>query len=161
MEVRKVDSKKELSSIVLALIGMLLIYIGATVKTLSILAWIGGLLVGVSIISYYKDSKKEKVFKRPLTFVIFVLILTAFIVLTLFRFEFMGNFYYYLSTISVIFTFLFVSLVIVFLIPFFAQKSGKLFSRYIILPVLLALALTAAEIFIAYKLHQFMAFIAL
>jgi hydrogenase-4 membrane subunit HyfE len=90
------------------------------------------------------------------TFTIFAATLIAFIIFTLFRFDFLGSFYYYLSGVSVIFTFFFVSLVMVFLIPPFAQQAEKLFSRHLILPAVFALILTFVELFISYKLHQLM-----
>lgn len=137
--------------------------------TNNIIRFSTGFLCGASIMTvlypvfnfqYYRDPSKEKIFKRPFTFIIFVLSLIAFIVFTLFQFDFLGSFYYYLSSLSVVFTFFFVSLVMIYLIPFFFQKANRLFSKYLIIPIVLALILTALEIFIAYKLHEFMAHIA-
>ncbi|MCJ7665914.1 MAG: DUF2085 domain-containing protein, partial [Actinobacteria bacterium] len=124
-----------------------------------------GFLCGASIMTvlypvfnfqYYRDPLKEKIFKRPFTFIIFVLSLMAFIVLTLFQFDFLGSFYYYLSSLSVVFTFFFVSLVMIYLIPFFSQKADRFFRKYLIIPIVLAMVLTALEIFISYKLHELM-----
>ncbi|HAJ96014.1 MAG TPA: hypothetical protein DCP02_07255 [Actinobacteria bacterium] len=138
--------------------------------TNNIIRFSTGFLCGASIMTvlypvfnfqYYKKSLNERIFKKPATFIIFTAILIASIVFTLFRFDFLGNFYYYLSGISVIFTFFFVSLVMIFLIPPFSQQAEKLFNRYLMLPAALALILTFVEIFIAYKLHQLMARIAL
>lgn len=134
--------------------------------TNNIIRFSTGFLCGASIMTvlypvfnfqYYKRSLNERIFKKPATFIIFTAILIVFIVFTLFRFDFLGTFYYYLSGISVIFTFFFVSLVVIFLIPPFSQQAKKLFSRRLILPIVLALILTFIEIFIAYKLHQLMA----
>ena len=133
--------------------------------TNNIIRFSTGFLCGASIIAilypvfnfqYYRESSKERIFKGPVTFTIFTATLIAFIIFTLFRFDFLGSFYYYLSGVSVIFTFFFVSLVMVFLIPPFAQQAEKLFSRHLILPAVFALILTFVEIFISYKLHQLM-----
>ena len=138
--------------------------------TNNIIRFSTGFLCGASIMTvlypvfnfqYYRQSLNERIFKRPVTFITFTTILIASIVFTMFRFDFLGSFYYYLSGISVIFTFFFVSLVMIFLIPPFSQQAKKLFNRHLILPVVLALILTFIEIFIAYKLHQLMARLAL
>jgi len=133
--------------------------------TSNIIRFSTGFLCGASIMAvlypvfnfqYYRDPSKERVFRRPFSFIIFVLSLVVFIVLTLFRFDFLGSFYYYLSSLSVVFTFFFVSLVMAYLIPFFSQKARRLFSKHLIIPTVIALLLTAVEIFIAYKLHALM-----
>jgi len=103
---------------------------------------------------YYEEKVKERIFRKPVTFIVFFLILVAFIVLSLFQLDFLGSFYYYFSGISVIFTFFFVSLVIMFLIPGFSQRAGKLFTRHLIFPIVFALVLTALELFITYKIHE-------
>ncbi len=134
--------------------------------TNNIIRFSTGFLCGAAIMTilypvfnfqYYRESSKERIFKGPATFIVFTAILIMSIVFTLFRFDFLGSFYYYLSGISVIFTFFFVSLVMVLLIPPFAQQAEKLFSRHLVLPVVFALILTFVEIFISYKLHQLMA----
>jgi hypothetical protein len=43
-----------------------------------------------------------------------------------------------------------------YLIPFFSQKADRLFSKYLIIPTIIALAFAAVELFIAYKFHEFM-----
>ena len=132
--------------------------------TNNIIRFATGFLCGASIMAviypvfnfqYYKNPLKEKVFKRPFTFIIFVLSLIAFIILTLFQSDFLGSFYYYLSSLSVVFTFFFVSLVMVYLVPFFSQKADRFFTKYLIIPIILALVLTVVELFVAYKLHEF------
>ena len=105
---------------------------------------------------YYSKPKMKRIFKKPWTFVLFILILAAFIVLSLFQFRFLGSFYYYFSGVSVIFTFFFVSLVMILLIPFFSQKACRLFTRFLFLPSLLAVLLAALELFIAYEFHLLM-----
>jgi uncharacterized membrane protein len=146
------------------LIDGLASYLGLYI-TNNVLRFSSGVLCGAAIMAvlypvfnfqYYRQPARERIFRRPWTFILFVLMLAAFIVLSLFQFEFMGHFYYYLSGISVIFTFFFVSLVMILLIPGFSQKAGRLFTRYLILPSLLAVVLAAVELFIAYKFHQLM-----
>jgi uncharacterized membrane protein len=137
--------------------------------TNNIIRFSTGFLCGASIMAvlypvfnyqYYKDPLKEKIFRRPFTFIIFILSLIAFIIFTLFRFDFLGGFYYYLSSLSVVFTFFFVSLVMAYLIPFFSQKADRLFSKYLIIPIVIALVLAAVELFIAYKFHELMNYFA-
>ena len=137
--------------------------------TNNIIRFSTGFLCGASIMAvlypvfnyqYYKDPLKEKIFRRPFTFIIFVLSLIVFIIFTLFRFDFLGGFYYYLSSLSVVFTFFFVSLVMAYLIPFFSQKADRLFSKYLIIPIVIALVLAAVELFIAYKFHELMNYFA-
>ena len=71
--------------------------------TNNIIRFSTGFLCGASIMAvlypvfnfqYYKEPLKEKIFKRPFTFIIFVLSLIVFIIFTLFRFDFLGGFYY-------------------------------------------------------------------
>jgi uncharacterized membrane protein len=109
----------------------------------------------VFVFQYYKESKKEKIFKRPLKFMIYTLILTIFIAITLFRFNFLGHFYYWLSAFSILFTFYFINLVIMFLIPHFSQKATRLASKHLILPSTLSAALSLLELFVSYHFHRF------
>jgi len=109
----------------------------------------------VFIFQYYKESNKEKIFKRPLKFIIYILILTVFITVTLFRFSFLGYFYYYLSALSVLFTFYFVNLVIILLIPLFSQKASKLADKHIILPSAASIILLLLELLASYYFHKF------
>lgn len=109
----------------------------------------------VFIFQYYKESKKEKIFKRPLKFMIYILILIVFITVTLLRFGSLDYFYYYLSALSILFTFYFVNLVIMLLIPFFSQKASNLVSKYLILPSVLSIILLLLELLISYYFHKF------
>lgn len=111
----------------------------------------------VFIFQYYKKSKKERIFKRPLKFIIYALIITVFITITLFRFSFLGHFYYWLSAFSILFTFYFINLVIILLIPRFSQKAPRLASKYLILPSILSAALSLLELFVSYHFHRFIA----
>ncbi len=132
-------------------------------ETNNIIRFITGFLCGASIVvivypifvfQYYKNSKKEKIFRRPYKFVIFLIGLSVFAAITLFRISFLGSFYYYFSILSVIFTFYAINLVMVLLVPFFSQKATRLWSKYLILPSAISLVLVSIEIFIAFKIHQ-------
>ncbi len=134
-------------------------------ETNNIIRFSTGVLCGTSLIvalfpvfnfQYYRKSLSERIFKRPIKFIAFIIILIVFIIFTLQRFEYLGIFYYYFTGISVIFTFFFLSLVIVLLIPFFAHRADNLFSRHLVIPVFIALVLASVELFISYKMHQFM-----
>ena len=65
----------------------------------------------------------------------------------------LGILFYCLSGIAVIFTFYFTNLTLFLLIPFFSQKAIKLFSINLILPSIIALAVTFIELFTTYKIH--------
>jgi len=68
-----------------------------------------------------------------------------------------NNVYYYVTFISILFTFYFTNLVIVLLFPVFAKKAHRLFSGRIILPSLIALILSGIELYISYLIHQYAA----
>jgi uncharacterized membrane protein len=127
------------------------------------LRFITGFLCGSSIIiitypifvfQYYKESKKEKFFKRPSKLIIYLLLAMTFITITLLRLNFLGHFYYYLVTFSVLFTFYFINLVIVLLIPLFSQKAYRLASKHLILPSIIAIALSLIELLVSYWFHK-------
>lgn len=135
-------------------------------ETNNIIRFVTGFICGASIMvilypvfifQYYQNSKKDKIFKNPYKFVIFIIILAVFAVLTLFRIKFLGSFYYYLSIFSVIFTFYAINLIMVLLVPFFSQKASRLGSKHLILPSAISVVLLSIEIFVAYKLHQILA----
>ena len=109
----------------------------------------------VFINQYYKKSKDLKIFKSLRKTLLYFLILAAFIIITLFRFSFLSYFYYYLSALSVIFTFYFINFLMVILIPVFANKAHRTMSRFLILPSIISLILITLELFVSYKLHQF------
>jgi len=108
----------------------------------------------IFIFQYYRQSKKEKIFKKPGEFIIYVLIVIAFITITLLRLNFMGHFYYYLATFSVLFTFYFINMVLVLLIPLFSQKAYRLASKYLILPSIIAITLSLIELLASYWFHK-------
>ncbi len=134
-------------------------------ETNNIIRFSTGVLCGTSLMvfifpvfnfQYYTSSWNERVFKKPLIFIAFIISMIAFIIFTLQGFEPLGTFYYYFTGISIIFTFFFLSLVVVLLIPFFAQRAKRLLSRHLVVPVFIALALASFELFVSYKIHQFM-----
>jgi len=104
---------------------------------------------------YYKESKKEKIFKKPHKFIIYILILIVFITITLLKLNFLGYFYYYLVGSSVLFTFYFINLVMVLLIPLFSQRASRLTSKYLILPSIIAIVLSLLELFVSFWFHKF------
>ena len=124
---------------------------------------ITGYLSGVSAMTiifpifnyqYYKKSREIRIFSRPWQFILFLAINSAIIAAALSGVNFLGYIFFYASTVAVIFTFYFVNLIIIFLIPYFARKAERLLSKYLIIPTIIALSLTALELFISYKLHQ-------
>lgn len=127
--------------------------------------FITGFLAGSSIMAivfpvfnnqYYKKSNDIRIFKSPIKFIIYILIVVIFVAITLLRFSFLSYFYYYLSALSVVFTFYFVNLLMIILIPVFANKAYRVISRFLILPSIISIALTFLELFIFYRLHQFL-----
>lgn len=126
--------------------------------------FITGFLAGSSMMAivfpvfnnqYFKRSKDLKIFKSPKKIILYFLILTVFIIITLFRFSFLSYFYYYLAALAVIFTFYFINLLMIILIPVFANKADRIMSRFLILPSIISAILITLELFVSYKLHQF------
>lgn len=105
---------------------------------------------------YYRHSGDERVFRRPWKFLLFLLVTSIFIVLLLLDLSFLGWVFYYLNFIAIIFTFYFINTVLLLLFPSFSRKAGKLFSKHLVFPSLIAISLTALELFISYRLHQFL-----
>ena len=118
-------------------------------------ASIMGIIYPIFTFQYYKKSKNEKIFKKPLKLIIYFLILAVFITVTLIGFNFLGYFYYYLSAFSIVFTFYFINLVIALLIPPFSQRAHRLASKYLILPSIISIALSSLEILVFYRFHRF------
>jgi hypothetical protein len=67
----------------------------------------------------------------------------------------MGRFYYYFVTFSILFTFYFVNMVLVLLVPPFSQKANSLTSKYLVLPSIIAIALSSIELLGSYWFHRF------
>jgi uncharacterized membrane protein len=105
---------------------------------------------------YYRDSYNIRIFVSPLKFIFFIAADALIIFITLLQIGFLKYLYYYLSAVSVIFTFYFVNLLIILLFPVFSQKAPRLFSKYLVLPTILALILSLVELFASYKLHIFL-----
>jgi len=108
----------------------------------------------IFIFQYYRQPKKGGIFKKPGEFIIYIMIVTAFIAITLPRFNFMGYFYYYFIPFSVLFTFYFINMVLVLLIPLFSQKAYRLASKYLILPSIIAITLSLIELLAFYWFHR-------
>ncbi len=127
--------------------------------------FITGFLAGSSLMAivfpvfnkqYYRISNDVRIFKNPIRIIIYFLILAIFIIITLLRFNFLSYFYYYLAALSVVFTFYFINFIVIILIPFFANKAHRTISRFLILPSIISLTLVALELYVSYKLHQFL-----
>ncbi len=125
---------------------------------------ITGYLSGVAAITiifpifnyqYFRKSKEVKIFNRPWQFMVFLVINGAIIAAAISGLDLLDYIFFYSSAIAVIFTFYFVNMILIFLIPYFARKADRLFTRYLVIPSLIALSLTALELFISYKFHQF------
>lgn len=136
----------------------------SVIETNNIARFVTGFLSGSSAMvfiypifnyQYYRNPSDKRVFSSPLRFVIFIAVNAVIILVTLLKIGFLGYFYYYLSAFSIIFTFYFVNLVLFFLVPVFSRKAEKLFSKHLILPTILALIMSSAEIFVSYKFHLF------
>ncbi len=119
--------------------------------------FITGFLAGSSVMAiifpvfnrqYYQRPEDLKIFKSPIKLIAYFLMLIFFIILTLLRLGFLSLFYYYLSAFSVIFTFYFVNLLVIILIPMFANKARRIISKYLILPSVISLTLTSLELFV-------------
>ena len=105
---------------------------------------------------YYKYSYNIRIFASPFKFIFFIAANALVIFITLLKLRFLNYFYYYLSAVSVIFTFYFVNLLIILLLPIFSRKAPKLFSKYSVLPTILALIMSSVELLASYKLHMFL-----
>ncbi|HEY4662846.1 MAG TPA: DUF2085 domain-containing protein [Candidatus Humimicrobiaceae bacterium] len=126
--------------------------------------FITGFLCGSSIMiilypiftfQYYRQSKAKRIFNSPGEFMIYILVIAVFIAVTLIRFDFTGRFYYYFVTFSIFFTFYFINMVLVLLVPPFSQKANRLTSKYLALPSIIAIALSSIELFGSYWFHRF------
>ena len=119
-------------------------------------AGIAIIIYPIFIYQYYHFSQRKKIFYNFKYFIYFLLTSLFFIIILLSSLPVLGNFFYYLNGIAVAFTFYFTNLILILLIPFFAQKAQKFLSRYILLPSVIALSATALELFITFKLHSLM-----
>jgi len=108
----------------------------------------------IFIYQYYRLSQKKKIFYNLKYFIYFLIVSFLFIIILFSSLPALGNFFYYLNGIAVVFTFYFTNLTLILLIPFFAQKAQKFLSRYLLLPVLIAMGATMLELFVTFKLHS-------
>lgn len=137
----------------------------SVIQTNNIARFVTGFLSGSSSMviiypifnyQYYKNSYDVRIFASPLKFIFFIAVNSLIILITLLQIGFLRHFYYYLSAVSVIFIFYFINLLIILLIPAFSRKAPRLFSKYLVLPTILALAMSSMELFASYKLHMFL-----
>ncbi len=137
----------------------------SVIETNNIARFITGFLSGSSAMAiiypifnyqYYRDSYNIRIFSSSLKFIFFITANALIIFITLLKIGFLNYFYYYLSAVSIIFTFYFVNLIILLLFPFFSRKAPRLFSKYLVLPTILALIMSLVELFASYKLHMFL-----
>ena len=106
---------------------------------------------------YFADSIAARIFPRFWQFAAFLAVDAIFIVLGLLGIFVLNLALFYISLISVLFTFYFINLVILLLIPFFSKKAGRLFSRQLVLPSAIAVFFLIIELYLSYLLHQFVA----
>jgi len=134
-------------------------------NTNSISRFVTGYLAGLGVMviifpifnyQYYKDSMTIRIFLKPWQFITFLSINIITFTIILLEFKFINYFFFYFSGTAVLFTFYFINLVILLLIPVFSKKATFLFSRYLILPTILSLMLTVIEIYLSYRFHQFL-----
>jgi uncharacterized membrane protein len=104
---------------------------------------------------YYLDSTFERIFSKKWQFVLFVAINLVFITSAILNVGFINIVYFYISPLAVLFTFFSVNILVVLFIPRFSKKATRFFSKYLILPFLVSIMLTAIELFLSYRLHIF------
>jgi uncharacterized membrane protein len=112
-------------------------------------------LYPVFVFQYFRESVNIKIFSKPLKFTIFIIINLVFIVITLIRITFLNYFFYYLSATAIIFTFYFVNLVVILLIPVFSQRAERLLTKFLVLPSIISIVLMICELLMFYKFHIF------
>ncbi|MHB1253139.1 MAG: DUF2085 domain-containing protein [Candidatus Humimicrobiaceae bacterium] len=119
-------------------------------------AGISIIIYPVFVYQYFKNFQRKKIFYNYKQFIYFMIFSIFLILVQILSPSWLGTFFYYLNGFSVIFTFYFSNLTLFLLIPSFAQKANKIFGRHIILPSVIALAVTILELYFAYKLHIFL-----
>jgi uncharacterized membrane protein len=138
-------------------------YLGI-IKTNNIARYLTGFLSGAGSMAivypvfnfqYYRDPGYVKIFNRTWHFVVFLAANAVFILAGLAGNRVINTVFYFVAFLSVIFTFYFINLVILVLIPFFAKKAPCLFSKYLVLPSVISLVLTAIELYLSYRFHLF------
>lgn len=138
-------------------------YLGL-IKTNNILRYLTGFLSGAGSMAivypifnfqYYRDPGYVKIFSRTWQFLVFLAVNAVFILAGLAGSLIINRVFFFAAFLSVIFTFYFINLLILILIPFFAKKAPYLFSRYLLVPSLISLALTVLELYLSYRFHIF------
>ncbi len=114
------------------------------------MASIAAILYPVFIFQYFKRTLGQRILSKGSHFLLFMGILSVIVILHLARFGFLSSTMYYLSAFSLIFTFFFINLTVVLLLPPFSKKASRLFSRYLLLPSILAIMMTGFELYIFY-----------
>ncbi|MBN1299181.1 MAG: DUF2085 domain-containing protein [Actinobacteria bacterium] len=105
---------------------------------------------------YYSEPAAVRIYNKPWQFIIFLSISCGIIFIGILNIVFVNYFFVYFSALAVIFTFYFVNIILVLLIPHFSHKSSKLFSKHLIIPTIIALMLATLELFVSYKFHMYM-----
>jgi uncharacterized membrane protein len=138
-------------------------YLGL-IKTNNILRYLTGFLSGTGSMAivypifnfqYYREPGYVRLFNRTWQFVVFLAVNIVFMLAGVAGNRAINLVFYVMAFISVIFTFYFINLLLLVLIPFFAKKASGLFSRYLVLPSVISLALSAIELFLSYRFHLF------
>ena len=104
---------------------------------------------------FYSEPLDKKIFGTARQFVFLILVSIAIIATVILKPHILGAFYYYLSSLSVLFTFIFSNLVLVILLPCFSKKSKRLFSIHLSIPLFLGILLTAVELSILWYSHSY------
>lgn len=117
-------------------------------------AGIAVIIYPIFVYQYYKVSIPKKIFYHFKYFIYFMAISLSIMIIMLLGPSTLGNFFYYLNGIAVIFTFYFINITLLLFIPYFSQKAQKLFSRELGVLSAAALIISFIELFILYKLHS-------
>lgn len=117
-------------------------------------AGIAIMLYPVFSYQYYSFPQSKKIFDNFKYFIYFIVVSVFFMIILLLQLPALGKFFYFLNGIAIVFTFLFANLTLILLVPFFAQKTQRLLSRHIIVPVVIALAITTIELYAAFRIHS-------
>jgi uncharacterized membrane protein len=102
---------------------------------------------------YYEVSLPDKIFSKPWQFITYIGLNAAITALAVINFKPANLVFFYLSPVAVIFTFFSANFLLIIFIPAFSKKAAGFFSKYLVLPSLMALVLTAGELFLFYRLH--------
>lgn len=138
-------------------------YLGLT-KTNNIIRYLTGFLSGTGSMAivypvfnfqYYREPGYVRIFNRTWQFVVFLAVNAVFIFAGFIGIRIINLVFYFAAFISVIFTFYFINLLMIVLIPFFSKKASALFSKYLVLPSLISLALVIVELYLSYRFHRF------